>query len=221
MKKLLFHLRYWFEIIALPVFIIMVIHLAGHGSMLLLEPHHEHGHGHGESGHGILESILTPETLIGGLLMLVFVWLWHRPTLKKWVPCSHDHCHTELPLPHILAIIALCLHFFPEAAIRHELLEGALAGEAFNMVAMLGFLAHLGVDIIVAIVISSYWQTKTKFWASLGTITGVWVIAFLAAESFSHHLSALTEGGLAVVSAFLLSMFIHRPHRAKKCEECE
>ncbi|NJP03983.1 hypothetical protein HC823_01845 [Candidatus Gracilibacteria bacterium] len=68
-------IRYWLEIIALPAFVFLVIHLAGHGFMLLTEgkdhPGHEHAH---EADHvSIGEVLFTPEVLIGIGALVLFV----------------------------------------------------------------------------------------------------------------------------------------------------
>lgn len=216
----LFKIRYYLEIIALPAFIYLVTHLSGHGLALLIEGHHEHGHGgHAGEHHGFLETFFTPEILSGILALILFVWLWHRPSLKKWVPCGHDHCHGELPVSHVLATIALCLHFFPEASIRHELMHHA--EDTMSVLGLIGFGTHFLVDIIVAIALSSYWKTTYAFWLSLIAIAGVWVLAFFSADFLVAQIPETAEGILFIVSAFLLAMFVHKPHKPVECKECK
>jgi len=205
MQKILLRLRYYLEIVALPVFAYLVFHLAGHGVASLTHVH-------------------ELEIVAGVLLLVLFTWLWHTPALQKWVPCSHDHCHTELPLSHVLAVIALCLHFFPEAGVRQELLHGAMEGEITSVLGYIGFAAHFLVDIIVMIVLSSYWKTGLGKIISFFFIVGMWLLAFYLAEEAGHaheHGEAGYEAWLFLISAFLLAMFIHKPHKPKHCEGCE
>ena len=164
--------RYYLEILAVPVFAFLVIHLSGHGLMLLADLEHDHGShgahneevypdehhedeeghdGHGDEeehqdehegeqhhdedeheeshteevaggheshGHGeglSIEYLLSTEVLGGILALILFVWLWHLPGLKKLVPCSHDHCHHKTIWPHVAATVAFAFHWFPEA----------------------------------------------------------------------------------------------------------
>jgi len=202
MQNILLKLRYYLEIIALPVFAYLVFHLSGHGVAVLTGMH-------------------EAEIISGVLLLILFTSLWHQPVLKKWVPCSHDHCHSELPIPHFIATLALCLHFFPEAGIRHELLRGMLEGEVTSILGYVGFAAHLIIDVIVMIVISSHWKNKYMRGLSLLFILSAWLLAFFLAEQAGHaghaHGEAGLEGWLFLVSAFLLAMFVHKPHKPKAC----
>ncbi len=203
MQKILLKLRYYLEMIALPVFAYLVFHLAGHGTALLT---------------GIHEL----EIIAGGLFLIFFAWLWHRPQLKKWVPCSHDHCHSELPIPHILATVALCLHFFPESGVRHELLRGVLEGEAMYGLGYIGFAAHAFIDLIIVLVLSSYWKAWPGKIISFIVMISVWVMAFFTMEHVhTHSDGASLEGWIFLVSAFLLAMFVHKPHKPKTCRSCE
>lgn len=223
MKQVLFKIRFWLEIIALPVFVFLIMHLGGHGFMLLLEPEHseaEHIHDH-DISFDIFESALSVEVVAGLLFLLLFVWLWQRPDLKRWVPCSHDHCHKEIQISHTLAIVALCLHFFPEAGVRHEMMHGVFEGGVLSFIGLLGFVAHSGVDIIVALVISSYWKTTKGFILSISAIALFWVLALLVAEPLIEWIPTQAEGVLYLVSAFLLSMFVHKPHKPVHCKSCE
>lgn len=230
MNRLL-QLRYYLEMIALPAFIFLVVHLSGHGMMVFLEGgeqshgHHEHHEGVHEKGfglHEIIESIFTVEILIGILWLLLFTWIWHRPMLKKWVPCSHDHCHHKLPLPHVFAIIALCLHFFPEAGVRHALLTEALGGSTLNIMGLIGFLSHFFVDVIVAIILSLYWKMVHARWISFLGIVCCWLVAFSIGEHIIEYLPETGESVLFLSSAFLLAMFVHKPHKPViHCGDCE
>lgn len=220
MKNTLLQFRYYLEIIAIPAFIFLVIHLSGHGLMMLVEDNHNHDdHGHAEHGlnvQEILESILTVEVLGGILMLIFFTWLWHLPALKKWVPCSHDYCKSEVPVSHIVAIVALCLHFFPEAGIRQELLHHALEGEIESLMGFLGFIAHFLIDVLIAIILSSYWKTKKGFWTCLTAIVATWLTAFFLAEHFVENIPQALQAPIYLGSAFMLCMFIHKPHKPQK-----
>jgi len=134
----------------------LVVHLAGHGIGLFLE-NAEHVHGEHAA------NFFSVETLIGVGALILFVWIWHRPTFKKWIPCSHEHCHHKIEIPHLLAIIALCIHFSLRRGVRHALLQGLQTGGFINIIGAVGFVAHFFVDVIVAMLlafISKTWQQK-------------------------------------------------------------
>ncbi len=228
MKNILLRLRYWMEFFAFPVFAFLVIHLAGHGIMIFLEDEHDHAHHHGsghEHGfdiHGLLEMFFSVEVLSGILLGLMFVWIWHRPKMKKWVPCSHEHCHKELPLPHLLATAALCLHFFPEAGVRHMMLEKALNGDMFHLLGFVGFLAHFVVDLVATILLSLYWKTNRARIISFLGITMCWFLALFVGLNFWDHVPEGVEGTVFLLSAFFLAMFVHAPHKpVLDCKSCK
>ena len=214
MKKSVFQFRYYLEMISLPVFIFLVTHLAGHGFALFINHGHEHSH---HEHHGGWEFLFSAEILMGIASMALFTWLWHRPVLQRWVPCSHNYCQATPPVSHLLATCALCLHFFPEASIRHDLLSDALRGEMFNIVAMIGFGAHFVVDIIVALVLSESWKKRWLQWTSFGFITVMWGAALWLAQIISFSVPNELEGSLFVGSAFLLAMFIHKPCKPQSC----
>lgn len=245
------HFRFWLELIALPFFVFLVIHLSGHGAMLLTDPNHsnelhdeheeeggEHDEHHDETeeehnNHAQEDSdlhekhsehaqeFISQELIFGILFLLVFVWIWHRPTLKKWIPCQHEHCHEKNNWLHIAAIIAFCLHFFPEAAIRHQLLHD-FSWESFTSLASaIGFLSHFFIDIIVAITLSLSFMSRFARTVSLIIIFGLYALSFLLEENIFEFIPAIGEGILLLVSAFLLSMFVHMPHKPKQCVSCE
>lgn len=194
MKNLGVYLRYYLEIVALPIFIILVIHLSS-----------------------------EVVGLWGGLLLTaLFVWTWRQPQFKKWVPCSHEHCHEKVIYSHLLAIFALCLHFFPEAVIRQTFVENLDIRSIFSVTGLIGFFAHFGVDIIVAFFISSYWKTKKAQIFSFLGIAGIWILAFFASVSVEQIIPEDLEAILLLLSAFLLAMFIHKPHKPKiQCGGCK
>lgn len=213
-------IRYYLEIIALPAFIYLVVHLAGHGASLLLDADHSHDHEHSaEHGHHeILETLFSTEVLLGVILAAVFVWIWHRPMFRKWVPCTHDHCHGELPISHTIATIALCLHFFPEASIRQELFADVSDGNILSIAGIIGFGTHFFIDVIVAAVLSSYWKHTFQRILSFGGITICWIAAFFVAKHFTADIPHVASGMIALISSFLLAMFVHKPHKPNICK---
>lgn len=128
-------IRYYFEIIFLPAFIILALHLDSVGVLKIMGGEHSHGYadqlnfspipslvqkyGHSHESIGA-ETMLSFENIIAVVLLIFFVWIWHTSHLKKWVPCSHTHCHKEQKSAHIIATIALCAHFFQKQNyVRH------------------------------------------------------------------------------------------------------
>jgi hypothetical protein len=218
MQNSLARVRYWLEMIALPAFVFLVIHLSGHAVMSFFG---EDEHLHEESTASFLEKIFNTEVGVGILFLILFVWIWHRPQFKKWVPCRHDHCHAEKQMPHLLAILAFCLHFFPEAGVRHALINQAMGGEISSIVGVVAFGAHFLLDILVMGMLAMYWETRNKQILSLLLMVGMWFGAFFFGENISFELAPSDQGGLFLFSAFLLAMFVHKPHRPKKqCGGC-
>jgi len=211
-------LRYILEIIAFPAFAFLVVHLSGHGVTLFLEgenDHHEHGGEH-------IEDFFSFELLAGILLALLFAKIWSFPAFKKWVPCRHEHCQHAPSLPHIIATIAFCLHFFPEAIVRHALIENALQGEVISLISIIGFATHFLVDILVTFVLSFRWVKTTQKILSITFIVFLWGIAFWGSNHLNIEiLSPLGEGLLFLLSAFFLAMFLHKPHKPiSHCHNC-
>lgn len=202
------------EIIALPAFIFLVLHLVGHAIVPLWEAIAEHGHDHEavEHGHNVLQ-----ELLLGVPFLIVFVWIWQRPVFKKWIPCAHEHCHHGKKTTHILAIGALCFHFFPEAGVRHLLIQQSLDSlDWISLIGLIGFAAHFLVDVFVSIAISSYWSTRLQFWMSFSIIASMWFLALCVGTTFVQHVHDISPM-LFFFSAFFLAMFIHRPHKPIQC----
>jgi len=199
--------RYFIEFISLPAFILLSTHLTSsalHKLMDIGKHNHlritEHGH------------IFTIESAISVLVVAFFAWIWHQPKLKKFVPCNHEHCHGEQSVSHILAIIALCLHFFPEATVRQHMISN-MNNSLMEIIVAIGFSAHFMVDVLVAILISSFWQKKWQYVVSLITIVSVWIIAFLLAHKSLEYQYIFTNPLILLLSSFLLAMFIHKPHK--------
>jgi len=223
-------IRYYFEIICLPAFIILALHLASDGVLKLAGGEHHHqgyanysfsspmgsllnttGYGSHHGNKSIsLETLLSFENIIAVALLLFFVWIWHTSLLKKWVPCSHTHCHKEQRSSHIVASIALCFHFFPEAEMRQALLLEQNIN-VINIISSIAFISHFIVDIVVAIFLSLYWQKRWQFWLSLAVISSIWIATTIFAAS--HDGEYFSNVYMLLVSSFLLAMFIHKPHK--------
>lgn len=273
-------LRYYLEIISVPVFAWLIIHLSGHGLMLLKDHDHNHSthnehhvekqheektlkseaheadhdeheqdkheaetlisqedsdhedehestiaptdehddHGHGELS---LDYLLSTEVLGGLLALLFFTWLWHQKPLKTLVPCSHDHCHHKTVWPHVAATIAFVFHWFPESAVRHELLHDFDWHSLANLAGAIGFASHFLVDFIVMILLITFWP---QWWQrlALGAVMVVaWGGSFWLGENGGLGLEGVAEPIVLLVSAFLLAMFVHKPHKPEPvCKTC-
>lgn len=217
----LLQVRYWLEIIALPIFIFLVIHLAGEGFWGLLEGGHDYEAGHLDSS--ILTYLCSREVLTGIVLCGIFIGLWRKTSLQKWVPCAHEHCHHEVhKVPHVLAILVLCAHFFPEAGVRYILFTNVYGGGVINILGVLGFMAHFLVDVIVMIFVSLYWKSRMSSVLSFLSIFLCWILAFMVGERIMEYFPDSLAGGLLFGSAFLLAMFIHMPHKpVVSCKNCD
>lgn len=169
----------------------------------------------------IVSAFFTVEVLSGILLLILFSWLWHRPALRRWVPCTHEHCHTESHAAHLLAVIAFCVHLFPEAGVRSVLFEEAFGGEVLHAFAILAFVAHFLVDVLVVGMLASYFSGAGQKALSILLIVTVWLLTFFTGEHIMNFVPLVAEGILFLVSAFLLSMFVHFPHRpVVECTDC-
>jgi hypothetical protein len=207
--KTIYQIRYWLELIALPTFAFLVFHMTGHAMKDLVFENINLGN---------LQ--IFAENFAGIFLLILFVWLWHRPVLKKWVPCAHTHCAGEKDksiTPHIIAIIALCLHFFPEAAVREVLFEDFAKKEAF--IGLIGFISHFFVDVIVAVLISGYWKKRSSQILSFLFMAGIWVLAYYTGRTFFDFIPENLQGMLFLIGGFFLAMFVHMPH--KPVSACE
>lgn len=216
----MYTIRYWCEIIALPAFVFLVLHLSGHAVVGFLEMFSEHTeslHDHTAHEHNIAEEIF-----FGVPLTLLFIWIWHRPKLKKWIPCSHEHCHHTQKISHILAILALTIHFFPEAGIRYMLLEEIRTGGIMVFIGALAFGAHFVVDVLISIMLSIYWPQKIQKIISFFFIVSMWFLAFWIGARFTEILTHEFQNIIFLGSAFVLAMFIHKPHSPKtSCQKCD
>ena len=131
--------RYWVEIFSLPFFIYLVIHLSGHGAVVLVDGDHESHDSFAESQEhhsdeasnyddvelthqkdmhhssgtqDVHSEYISEELLFGTLFLLVFIWIWHRKGMRRLVPCTHEHCHSHiLILVHVFAIFAFTALF--------------------------------------------------------------------------------------------------------------
>ena len=205
-------IRFFFEVVSLPFFVFLVVHLAGHGVELFF---HAENHGH-ENG-----DFFTRETLFGVFLAAIFVAAWNFSFLKKLVPCRHDHCHAEKSPAHFLAIAAFCAHFFPEAGVRHELLANFSAENTISVATVIAFFSHFLVDVIVAVALVSYFSDRRAAILTFLGIVFVWLLAFFSVGFFQNLFSDFAAGFGFLISAFLLAMFVHWPHFPKKCQKCD
>jgi len=208
MIQSLTHLRYYFELISLPIFVALVVHLAGHGSTLLFTFAHDS------------DGLLTTENAAGIALTLVFIWLWHRPQLHRWIPCAHEHCHRATSYLHALAIGALCLHFFPEATLRAQLLREFDWQQLTSLATLIGFASHFVVDVIIALLLSLQWRNNAARALSLSAIIITWFAALWLSDYSTNLLTPHSEAVALLISAFLLAMFIHKPHKPQPCLGC-
>ncbi|NCP67323.1 hypothetical protein GW756_04445 [bacterium] len=240
------YFRYYLELISVPVFAWLVIHLSGHGLMLLKDSEHEHeshtateihqteagiteaeDHDDHSDEHLELELLdldfwLSGEVLGGLLVLLLFVWVWHRRPLKRFVPCSHDHCHHKNIWPHLLASAAFVFHWFPESRLRFDLLSNFSAHNFESIVTAMGFLSHFMVDIMVMILLINYWPKRWQKSLALGLMLWFWVLSFWIGERGGLYLTGLSEPLVLLISAFLLAMFVHMPHKPKPvCKTCD
>ncbi len=210
-------LRSVLELITLIAFFYLVVHLNGHAILLLLD------HGHADHHH-ITETVSIvshwEEWAWGIGISLLFIGIWQKTPLRHLIPCQHEHCHTEKPLSHLLAIGALCLHFFPEAGIRYSLLE-TFSFQWESVLVLVGFISHILVDILITFHLASYWNTLPKRILCVLFIGSIWGVAFFAHNWIDVIFSHTTEGLFLLISGFILSMFLHLPHKPKSCVVCE
>ncbi len=212
MSKINFqYIRYYLEMIAFPFFLFLVFHFAAHGTGVVLNSF--------EVSKLFLENF-PPIKMIAGIVFLVlFTWIWHRPNFKRWIPCSHEHCHEGTKYLHALAILAFCLHFFPEAIIRAELLADFSFTKIISISALVGFLVHFIIDVVTGIMLSLYWKTLTGRIISFTFIISTWLIAFFLEKNLENAHDSFEifpgyiEGGILIFGAFLLAMFVHLPHK--------
>ena len=214
----LLFVRYWLEIIVLPIFVFLVIHLAGEGfwRFFEIEPHDS------LEDHFVLTSLLNKELIVGLFLLLFFVVLWRKTFLKKWVPCAHEHCHhEENKFSHVLAMVVLCVHFIPEAGIRYALLMNLYGDGVLNVLVGVGFVVHFFLDVIVMLFLSLHWKRRMYSVLSFLSLFMCWLLALYFGEMIMISISSAFEGVLLLVSAFLLAMFIHCPHKpVLDCRDC-
>lgn len=214
--KLLLKIRYYLEIIAVPAFIFLVIHMAGHGLTLF----HEADHHHDEGFH--LDHLWSAEFLFGLVFMFIFVGIWHLKFMKKLVPCSHDHCHHLSVWSHGAAILAFIFHFFPESAIRHDFMSSFEWTSVLSLAGGIAFFTHFLVDVIIMFLLSKYWKKTWQQGASFIIIVICWFASFWVGSHGGFHLPHWSEGMVMMVSAFLLAMFVHVPHKpVVECHSCD
>ncbi len=201
--KFLRNLRYWLEIFSIPFFTLLIIHLSSHG----LE--------------GFLEDIFSENILfiLGIIFSFIFIALWNFSPLKKLVPCKHEHCHNTTKIIHIFAICAFCLHFFPASILRSQLLAGFEWTSFISIVGLSGFFLHFLTDIIVTIILSLAFPKLWEKIISIIFISSAWGFAFFSPEIFFSYVSEINQSIIFIIGAFVLAMFIHLPHKTKKCND--
>ena len=144
-------IKYYLEIISIPIFAYLVFHLAGHSfAEFFTEGHAHEEHAHGES------KIL--EIAAGVFALIIFTLIWNTKKMKKFVPCTHTHCHNEKIFGHILASIILFSTSFPESAIRYNFIESFDFVSILSFVGAVAFTSHFFIDVIIIFLISSYWK---------------------------------------------------------------
>ncbi len=204
--------RFFLELISFPFFIYLVFHFAAHGTGKILSVYFSDFFNSSVDNFG---NILLYKKVIGVLFLCIFVYFWHRPAMKKMLPCSHEHCHGTKYL-HILAIFAFVLHFFPEAILRHEIVQEFMTDYEKNLVSfagVIGFGAHFLVDVVTGIMLSLYFKSGTTKVFSFLFIVSVWLIAFFIQTNILELFSENIEGIVLLLGAFLLAMFVHLPHK--------
>jgi len=180
-------LRYYLEIISVPVFAFLVVHLAGHGMMLLKDSHHSHEHETHNENLLNFDFLFSAEILGGILALLFFIWIWHLPVMKKFVPCSHDHCHHLHIWGHLAATGAFLFHFFPESVIRYEMLQDFNWHNLLNVIGGIGFFSHFLVDIIVMFLLASFWKKPWQKFLSFGFIVSIFCFLYWRTGRFKNR----------------------------------
>ena len=202
--------RYILEIVSFPFFIYLVLHFSAHGSGGILSVYF--------ADFFTPNRLFITEKIIGVVLLCIFVYFWHRPYMKKMLPCSHEHCHVGTKYLHILAICAFVLHFFPEAILRHELIQVFISDYKNNLIGIagiIGFGAHFLVDVVTGIMLSLYFKESFMKIISFLFIASIWLIAFFIQTNVLELFSESFEGFVLIFGAFLLAMFVHLPHKPK------
>ncbi len=210
------YVRYILEMIAFPFFAFLVFHFAAHGTKSLVTA---------LNGQNFLENFEWFPMAMGIILLGLFFWAWQQPALKRLTPCAHEHCHPGTKYLHVFAIVAFCMHFFPEAILRHELIQNLFAENSSDKIigfsALLGFATHFIIDVITAISLSSYWKENYQKILSILIIVGIWLAAFFLQTNIFHLFPAQFEGIILLLGAFVLAMFVHFPHKPiTKCSSC-
>ena len=211
-QKPLQYIRYILEIIAFPFFCYLVFHFGAHGSEELLNSFPE--------SQKFLENFPAFNILLGVFFLGIFTWIWRQPKMKRWTPCAHEHCHEGTKYLHFFAITAFCLHFFPEAVIRHELINST--DTIISLSAYIGFLTHFVIDVVTGIMLSAYWEKTYQKVISFGGMASIWLTAFFIQTDVFEFFPPQAEGIILIIGAFLLAMFVHLPHKpVVHCTGCK
>jgi hypothetical protein len=215
-------LRTLLEWFSMPLFALLIIHMSGHGFFLLTQPTHDHQHGHdlehipeSDTSHTMFkeltETLFTQEVFIGILCFLLFVLVWHQKPMRKLVPCRHTHCSHTAAWPHLFAMFAFVIHFFPEAHLRAQMLQNP--AELLSLAGLIAFGLHFLVDIIVGTTLSLYWPQKIhKIFSSIFLLSA-WGGAFVVGQLPLDL--PIAEGLILFIGAFFMAMFVHWPSHTK------
>jgi hypothetical protein len=204
----LIKIRYWLEMISSPVFAWLVIGMAGESLMIFLNNHFPDFINFPGKFLGI-SSISIFETIGGFLILLIFISLWRISFLQKLVPCNHSHCHHSISWSHFLATTAFIFHFLPESILRAELLQNITWNSWSEIIILIGFVGHFLIDILVIILLSNGWNKFSQKIIFFSLMIISWLFIAFANFDFSFQDNEF----IMIISAFLLTMFVHLPHK--------
>lgn len=215
-------IKYYLEIISIPIFAYLVFHLAGHSfAEFFADAGHGHEHTHDDHSHGELDIF---EILGGVFALIIFTLIWNTKKMKRFVPCSHTHCHGEKIFGHILASLVFVFHFFPESVIRYNFIESFDIVPLLSVFGLIAFASHFFIDLTIIFLISSYWKEMWQKIMSMILMIGTYIISYYVGKNGGLELHFLGEFEIFIglISAFVLAMFIHIPEKPnrKSCNRC-
>ncbi|MDI9325338.1 MAG: hypothetical protein QM526_00945 [Alphaproteobacteria bacterium] len=204
-------IRIFIEYITAILFFVLSAHLAGKALTEILGETHEDIF-HAEEIVSLIEMLHVHEILWGGIPALLFVYLWNKTFLSRFIPCRHEHekhmTHEGI-LFHFLAIIFFLTHLFPEAAVRVELLEN-VTHNAFSYTVFFAFAIHFILDVVIAYgLIRSIHSRVYAIIAGLFILI-VWIYA--NTNPFTNVHIPLLENYSEMwylLGSFFIAMFIH------------
>ncbi len=212
MKNLL-NTRYYLEIVSVPIFIFLTLHLINIFLSSFGSFSHDHDHSH-DNFFSIIVDFFSLQNLLAILILGLFVNVWHNPKMKNFVPCSHSVCTHKEKIGHFLASLAFIFHLFPESIIRYQIISDFQTGDFLIILASVGFLTHFLIDIIIVFLLSSFfWRKNFQKLVSFFIFFIFWLFSLWVGKNGGMNLGNSLEPVLFLISAFLLSMFIHKPHK--------